>query len=257
MRHIDHLVVAVRDLDAAGVAYTDLGFQVGARNRHPWGTENRIIQFPRAFIELITVAPDAEIPPHAPGRFSFGAFVRDYLAKREGLAMLVLGSEDAEADAAEFAAKGIGAFAPFHFARTGRAPDGTETRVAFTLAFAVDEAAPEAGFFTCQQHFPEAFWNPRLQTHPNGATGIAAVEFGAPEPTQHMPFLAAFTGSVPQDMTLPLDGGAIRLAVRDDARFTGFGINTAKNISSGDGSASANLTVATLGTHISFEALSM
>ena len=62
MRHIDRLVIAVPDLDAAGAAYTNLGFQVGARNRHPCGTENRINQFPRAFT--------------APGQFSFGAFVR-------------------------------------------------------------------------------------------------------------------------------------------------------------------------------------
>ncbi len=44
-RRIDHLVLAVRDLDAAGLFYERLGFQVGARNRHPWGTENRIVQF--------------------------------------------------------------------------------------------------------------------------------------------------------------------------------------------------------------------
>ena len=45
-RRIDHLVVAVRDLDGAGRFYERLGFQVGARNRHPWGTENRLVQFP-------------------------------------------------------------------------------------------------------------------------------------------------------------------------------------------------------------------
>lgn len=219
MRHIDHLVVAVRDLDAAGTAYEALGFQVGVRNRHPWGTENRIIQFPRSFIELITVAPDADIPPHAQGRFSFGAFVRDFLARREGLAMLVLGSDDANADAREFAAEGIGTFEPFHFAHSGCSPDGTETRVAFTLAFAVDDTAPDAGFFTCQQHFPEAFWNPRVQVHPNGATGIAAVEFAAPSPAAHLPFLAAFSGSAPDGGTIPLDNGMIRLAAAEHAGF--------------------------------------
>ena len=46
-RRIDHLVVAVRDLDGAAAFYERLGFQVGARNRHPWGTENRIVQFRR------------------------------------------------------------------------------------------------------------------------------------------------------------------------------------------------------------------
>ncbi|MBN9147100.1 MAG: VOC family protein [Nitrobacter sp.] len=54
-RRIDHVVVAVHDLDAAGAFYQRLGFQVGGRNHHPWGTENRLIQFNNAFIELIAV----------------------------------------------------------------------------------------------------------------------------------------------------------------------------------------------------------
>src|ERR671917_2892066 len=103
-RHIDHLVVAVRDLDGAARFYEGLGFRVGAKNRHPWATENRLIQFNGSFIELIAVGEGADIPPHAPRAFSFGAFVRDYLARREGLAMLALATRDADADAAVFAA---------------------------------------------------------------------------------------------------------------------------------------------------------
>jgi len=76
-RRIDHAVVAVQDLDAARDLYRRLGFQVGARNRHPWGTENRLIQFHNSFIELIAVGPNGDaIPDHEPGRFGFGAFVR-------------------------------------------------------------------------------------------------------------------------------------------------------------------------------------
>ena len=41
---IDHIVHAVRDLDAAGDFYRRLGFTVGARNIHPWGTHNRIVR---------------------------------------------------------------------------------------------------------------------------------------------------------------------------------------------------------------------
>jgi catechol 2,3-dioxygenase-like lactoylglutathione lyase family enzyme len=83
-RRIDHLVVAVHDLDQAGSFYQRLGFQVGARNRHPWGTENRIVQLPSSFIELITVGEGAAIAPHRASAFSFGAFVQDYLRGREG-----------------------------------------------------------------------------------------------------------------------------------------------------------------------------
>lgn len=193
-RHIDHLVIAVHDLDGAADFYRRLGFRVGARNHHPWGTDNYIIQFRSSFLELITVADVARIPEHAAHRFSFGAFVRDYLLHREGTAMLVLDSENAVADAALFAKRGIGDYEPFTFERSGRAPDGSETHLAFSLAFAVDPGMPDAGFFTCQQHYPESFWNAELAQHPNGAAGIEAVTLGAGRPADHRTFLEAFSG---------------------------------------------------------------
>lgn len=194
-RRIDHLVLAVNDLDAAASFYEALGFIVGARNRHPWGTENRIVQFTSSFLELITIGEGAQIPPHEPGQFSFGAFVRDYLEKGEGLAMLVLDSNDARADAVHFSKSGLGAYAPFYFERKGQRPDGRETHVAFTLAFATDVNLPNAGFFVCQQHFPNAFWNPELQAHPNGASNIVGVDIGATAPPRHVGFLSEFAGS--------------------------------------------------------------
>ena len=193
-RRIDHLVVAVHDLDQAGSFYQRLGFQVGARNRHPWGTENRIVQLPSSFIELITVGEGAAIAPHRASAFSFGAFVQDYLRGREGLAMLVLDSQDAKADAALFSESGIGSFEPFHFERSGRRPDGSETKVAFTLAFTSAENSPKAGFFVCQQHFPENFWNPEFQRHDNKATQISSVTLAAPSPERLRSFLRAFSG---------------------------------------------------------------
>lgn len=44
-------------MTSAGHFYQQLGFQVGARNRHPWGTENRLIQFRTSFIELSAPTP--------------------------------------------------------------------------------------------------------------------------------------------------------------------------------------------------------
>ena len=196
-RRIDHLVFAVHDLDAAGALYQRLGFQVGPRNRHPWGTENRLIQFGSSFIELITVGGGAKaLPGHEPGRFSFGGFVRDYLSQGEGFAMLALESDDAAVDAARFAREGIGAFEPFFFERQGRRPDGSETHVAFTLAFAREPGAPRAGFFLCQHHFPENFWNPALQRHENRASAIAEVGMIATLPQKHRAFLSVFSGTL-------------------------------------------------------------
>lgn len=195
MRRLDHIVVAVSNLDEATAFYHRLGFQLGARNRHPWGTENRLVQFEKSFIELITYAGDgSDIPAHGEHNFSFGAFVRDYLNKREGLAMLCLDSVDANADAAAFQQQGVGPFAPFFFERKGRRPDGSETHVAFTLAFARHARITDAAFFVCQQHFPDNFWNADLQCHASGATGISAVTLRAPDPDAHAAFLSGFCG---------------------------------------------------------------
>jgi hypothetical protein len=46
----------------------------------------------------------------------------------------------------------------------------------------------------CQQHFPENFWNPAFQQHPNTATGIAGLVLVAENPTDHHIFLSTFTG---------------------------------------------------------------
>jgi len=171
-RGIDHLVLAVADLDAAAARYEAMGFTVGRRNRHPWGTENRIIQLSGCFIELIAAGEGRSSPPTS-GHFDFGFFVRRFLSRHgEGFAMLALESRDAEADRATFDAAGIGGFEPFAFERRARAADGCETRVAFSLAFAASPAIPEAGFFTCRHETPDAFWNEALQRHANSADQI-------------------------------------------------------------------------------------
>ncbi|RXT57569.1 hypothetical protein B6S44_03920 [Bosea sp. Tri-44] len=241
-RGLDHLVICVADLDAAGAFYETLGFRVGARNRHPWGTENRVVQFPGAFLELITIGDGTLIPPHAPQRFSFGAFVRDALARGDGMSMLVLESRDAAGDAKGFRAAGIGDFEPFFFERQARRPDGSEVRVAFSLAFAENAAAPDCGFFVCQQHEPQNFWNPAFQRHENGASGLSAVFMVAEEPAAQLGFLGAFSGAesfaTPEaGLRLPLPRGRLEVlmpeaaaAMLDDDRgqeqacFAGFAV---------------------------------
>src|SRR3954454_17186567 len=192
-RGLDHIVHAVRDLDAAAEFYRRAGFTVGARNRHAWGTHNHIVQFPGVFIELLTIGEPELIRPGPPGTFSFGTFARDYLARGEGLAMLVLEGRDAPGDAAAFRDAGIGDFKPFHFEREAKRPDGSPTKVAFSLAFAADDNAPDIGYFTCQQHQPENFWNPAFQQHANNALTIAGVVVVSAGPEQHRHFVGAFS----------------------------------------------------------------
>src|SRR5205823_3759051 len=118
------------------------GFTVGARNRHPWGTHNHIVQLDGFFVELLTVAEPELIIPAQTGRFSFGAFNQEFLGDGEGFSMLVLESRDAAADAAAFRSTGIGDFELFPFEREGKRPDGTTVKLGFSLAFARDAKAP-------------------------------------------------------------------------------------------------------------------
>jgi len=193
-RGLDHIVHAVRDLDAAAATYGRLGFVVGARNRHPWGTHNRAIQLPGFFyVELLMVAEPEKLTA-AGLPLLFGAFHRDFVSRHEGYAMLLLESRDAAQDAAEFRAAGIAISDALRFEREAKRPDGSEVTLGFALAFARDAAAPDIGFAACQHLAPQNFWNPAFQAHPNTASGVTGVVLVAENPSDHHIFLSAFAG---------------------------------------------------------------
>jgi catechol 2,3-dioxygenase-like lactoylglutathione lyase family enzyme len=201
-RGLDHIVHAVRDLDAAADFYRRLGFTVGARNRHPWGTHNHIVQFPGFFIELLTFAEPDKLGNDG---FStlFAAYNRDFIAHGEGFSLLILESKDAQADEVAFRDAAIGISQGMRFEREGKRPDGSAVKVGFSLAFAEDKAAPDIHFATCQQHYPENFWSPAFQKHANGVTGVAGAVAVADDPARHRAFFEAFTGGE----AIATDGG--------------------------------------------------
>jgi hypothetical protein len=193
-RPIDHLVLAVRDLDAARATFQRLGFTLTPVARHPFGTANSLAQFGGSFLEILAVADTAPIPAGDGTHFSFGAFNRDYLEAGEGLSMLVLKSIDAAADRADFAAHDLRVYAPFGFERVARGPDGTERKVAFSLTFTSDSRLKRVGFFTCQHHYPENFWRPEFQRHANGALNITSAVMVTRDPADFHEFMTHFSG---------------------------------------------------------------
>jgi catechol 2,3-dioxygenase-like lactoylglutathione lyase family enzyme len=193
-RGLDHIVHAVRDLDRAAELYRRMGFTVGARNRHPWGTHNYIVQCPDTFIELLTVAEPEKLGDDAISNL-FGRYNQGYLARDEGLSLLILESKDAKKDVDDFKRAGISAAEAVHFEREAKRPDGTPIRVGFSLAFAQDNAAPSVRFATCQQHYPENFWNLAFQVHANSTREIRGVIMVADDPERHRSFASAYTGS--------------------------------------------------------------
>lgn len=193
-RGIDHLVLAVRDLEAARAAYDRLGFMLTPEARHPFGTKNSLVRLDGSFLELLAIADPAAIPQPTKTFFSFAAFNRDFLERREGLSMLALKSRGTEADIADFAGQGLTVYDPVEFERIARAPDGSERKVAFSLAFTSERRLKECGFFTCRHRFPENFWRREYQHHANSARGIQSIVMVARDPADFHEFLSKFAG---------------------------------------------------------------
>jgi Glyoxalase-like domain len=221
-RSLDHLVLATRNLPRMAALFAALGFQVGARNRHPWGTENQIVQFRSSFLELIGLGKGYQSLAESDPAFPFAGFLENYLASHDsGIAMAVLRSDDAAADTAEFARLGVGSGRMLPFSRSAVGPDGSDRTVAFTIAFAEAAGVESAGFFTCEQHRPENFWNTAFQQHANGAVDLAGFTLIASDTAGSASFLSAFAGQAGVEspkgrFAIPIEGGRILVKTPDD-----------------------------------------
>ncbi|SNY93672.1 Glyoxalase-like domain-containing protein [Cohaesibacter sp. ES.047] len=195
MRGVDHIVLAVQDLDAARDFYSSLGFTITPTAYHPFGTKNALIQFNGSFLELLAVDDEGKIPAPDAGKFSFGGFNRDFLKKREGASMLVLRSRDVAADLDDFAALGLQTYPQFDFEREATLPDGSRAKLRFSNGYLSHRLMAHTGFFVCDhRHDPAFFWHNAYQTHKNGASGLASVLFAAANPSDHHEFLGGFCG---------------------------------------------------------------
>ena len=208
---IDHLVLCVSDLDRARAFYERLGFTLTPRAAHPFGTANSLAQLRGSFLELLAVSDRERIAAARQGEFSFGAFNADFLAKGEGMSMLVFQSDDARRDRAEFARCGLDTYEVLDFSRKAKLPDGGEAIVSFSLAFVTNPEMPEATFFTCQQHAPQYFWKPEYQRHRNQAKTIVEVTMIAP----HRFF--DFFGRLVGNAAVATEGSGLRVALDGSA----------------------------------------
>ena len=155
-RGLDHIVHAVGNLDAAADFYRRCGFKVGARNTHPWGTHNHVVQLAGFFIEILTVGEPNRLGDDGLSQH-FGIPNKEAIARGDGFSMLVLESDDSASDVADFAEAKIGTSDVLPFSRQAMLPDGSTATVGFSLAFARDPTSPQTLFATCRQTNPEAF----------------------------------------------------------------------------------------------------
>jgi hypothetical protein len=200
-RAIDHVVLAVQDLDRAALSYQELGFTLTPRAAHEdrMGTSNRLAQFRgRNFIELLEVDRPEGLARHdlaaSPPFFSFGDHNRLAVRERDGLSMMVFASDDARADILSFSSANLPTFAPFDFERFAELPDGAQVTVAFSLAFVQSPEMPRVAFFVCENRAQGYFWKPEYQSHANGATGIVAVYLSSVAPERDAAFVNKMFG---------------------------------------------------------------
>lgn len=114
-----------------------------------------------------------------------------------GLTGLAFPAKDAEALHGDLLRAGVAVEDCKDFSRPVMV-DGQEKTASFRT-FQIDRQAVANGrIFFCQHNTPELIWRPEWQSHPNGATGIAAVTIVSEEPDRLNSLLAAGLG-IPTD----------------------------------------------------------
>ncbi|HEY7062227.1 MAG TPA: VOC family protein [Chloroflexota bacterium] len=163
---IDHLVIAVPDLDAAIAAYQDLGFRIVRGGRHLVGTHNALVPFADgAYLELIAFYEPS--PAHRWwGPLQRGGGLVDYCLRTDALL----------ADAAAFARGGVPMDEPVPMVRVR--PDGYEVRWRLAIAH---EGYRQVAPFLIEDETPRAERVPADTAHPNGATGVRSLTIAVPD----------------------------------------------------------------------------
>ena len=160
LRGIDHLVVAVPDLDTAIGNYTELGFTVVPGGRHPVGTHNALISFSdESYLELIAFYEPS--PDHrwwAP------------LQRGGGLVDFCMQTDNLRGDTVAFRQAGVLIEDPKPLSRVR--PDGY--KLSWVLSIPRDAHRGVAPFLI-QDETPREERVPRQMTHPNQVRGIGTV----------------------------------------------------------------------------------
>jgi len=171
---IDHIVIAVSDLDRARRAFERLGFTLSPRARHSdvMGTANHTIMLQRDYFELLAVLTATERNRRW----------RDALASGEGIAGLALAPASAAAAKQAWEEEGFAPGDLVSFSRPVDRPDGSRMEARFEIVTLPKGSVPGASVFACDQLTRDAVWLPELMTHANTATAIRRLIVALPDP---------------------------------------------------------------------------
>jgi catechol 2,3-dioxygenase-like lactoylglutathione lyase family enzyme len=124
---IDHLTIAVPDLEGAIARYRALGFDVRPGGVHPGkGTHNAIAFTEGDYLELLAIRDRVEYRAAARRPANTHAGLEEFVAAGGGIRCVVLQSDDLEADVAAMRARGVDVSEVHEAGR--RTPEGHEIR---------------------------------------------------------------------------------------------------------------------------------
>ena len=223
---LDHLGAIVGDLATGAHRWEKLGFTLSPVSRQsgkmpgrdadgPWATANRCAIFQQGYLELIGIVAPACFNPWT-----------KFIARFEGLHLLALRVANADVAYADLAARTDTMNAPVQRARKLDV-NGVESTMRFRNIFSRDEAYPEGRYIVLEHQTPEYLWQPRFQTHPNGALALKGALVCADDVPGQRARLETVVGRPPTngaDGVLrfsPAGGGCIELhgAGSFDARY--------------------------------------
>ncbi|HEX3498528.1 MAG TPA: VOC family protein [Stellaceae bacterium] len=162
---IDHILLAVRDLDAARMGWTRLGFTLSPRGKHLGrGTGNYCVMFPHDYIELFGIVGSERVNPE----------YTEFLAAGEGPMKLAWATGDSAAAVAALSALRLHPDVPRDLGRQLELPEGTVVP-RFSIVALPREETPALSSFLCAQLTPELMRRPEWLEHANGSNGLLGI----------------------------------------------------------------------------------
>jgi catechol 2,3-dioxygenase-like lactoylglutathione lyase family enzyme len=169
---VDHVLVGVRDLEAAARNWDRLGFHLTPRGRHiGWGTGNYCIMFGANYIELLGIIDPAQ----------FTNNLEQFVKTREGLMGLAFAGRDEAQCARELRAANLPFDGPKVLKRELELPEGT-VLPEFGLIMLPRDVTPGLSAFVTVHKTPELLRRPEWLRHANRATGIVSVTVVVDDP---------------------------------------------------------------------------
>jgi len=196
---LDHIGVAIKQLERGRVAYTKLGFRMTAFSQHagsptpgapvvPWGSGNHCAMLREGYIEVVGLTH--------PERYSS---IKDMVSRYEGPHIVALGCANGDRAYEALVAAGVKADPPRALERdaTFGVNDESTARARFRNIYLDRAAYPEGRFLVIEHLTRDVLWQPHLLDHPNGALALDEVYFCAEDPRATAAKLGRMFGASP------------------------------------------------------------